>query len=141
MMLNVTMFVIGSLVFLYLQMANSLRSSSNGLTNDWKGVKLYLKSQASALVLRAFLSAVCYPALIQKGTDTIGPVLKAAGWEIYAWGFSALAGFGASGMLYQVTGLIGFMRGKEMHEVSPPTEETNNDQPSASGSTGTTAPH
>lgn len=138
--INIFMFVIGWLVFVYLQMENSLKSSSNGLTNDWKGMKLYLRSQSDSLVWRAFFSAIFYPALIQKAVNTIEPALAVAGLQIYAWGFSGLAGFGAYGFLYQITGLIGFLRGKEMHEVIPPSEDTPHDQQTRTGSqAGTSA--
>lgn len=114
-------------MFLYLQMVNSLRSESNGLKNDWNGMKTWLKLQSSVIIWRAFLSVIFYPTIIQKMTDSLEPLLTAYNLKIYNWGFSGLAGFGACGVLYQLTGLFSSLRGREPANFIPPITENESD--------------
>jgi len=118
-MLNVTFFILGWLVFVYGQAANSVRSSSNGLTQDWAGMLKWLRLQHVMLIERAFFSAIFYAALNQLVIKTVEPALKASGLGMNVWGMSGLTGFSASSGIHQLMGVVG-LRGTEVHEAVPP---------------------
>lgn len=120
-MLNIALYVIGWFVFLYGQMEGSLRSSSNGLTNDFAGRKKWLMVQSDKLVKRAFFSTIFCPIIIKLVIDKIAPPLQAAGLSVAVWSASGLAGYCASGIVYQITGLFPMLRA-EIPELAPTAE-------------------
>jgi hypothetical protein len=119
--LNVSIYFIGWLVFLQLQMENSIKSTSNGLGSNWAGRAKWLKVQSSAIIARGFLCIVLYLPLVQLVTNRVGPVLERAGLSNYVWGYAGLAGFFASVLVYQVLGWVPNLR-KEIPELAPTPE-------------------
>jgi hypothetical protein len=129
-MLNVTLFVLGWMLYNYLRMMNSLRSSSNSLEVNIEGMKRWLWFQHPALLAEAFLSAVLYPALVQFTINKISPPLQASGLQIAIWGFTGLAGFTSGTLLTQIIGLIPALRA-EIPKLAP---NVDNEAPVVQGS-------
>lgn len=120
-MLNATLYAVGWLIFLYGQMEGSLRSPSNGLAVDWASRKKWLFMQSDKLVKRAFFSAIFCPVIIKMVIQKIEGPLAAAGLEVAVWSASGLAGYCASGLVYQITGLFTPLRA-EIPELAPTPE-------------------
>ncbi len=120
--LSIFVFAAGWLIFVFGQAHNSLLSNSNGL-NGWQGAKIWLKAQAANLVTRAFFSAVFAGWIIQSVTEK----MQSAGLQLHSYAVTALAGFAANALLYQVLGLFPWLR-VEVGELAPPPTSPNSSQ-------------
>jgi hypothetical protein len=117
-MLNVSMFVVGWLLFLLAQMQNSVRSTSNGL-DGLTGMKKWFRLQAVNILTRAFFSAALYPTLLKAALDKLDGPLHSAGLSIAAWGLAGFAGYMANTAMFQIFGLIPGLR-VEIPALVPP---------------------
>lgn len=118
-MLTYFIYALGWLVYLCGQMEGSIRSTSNGLSpSDWASRKKWLLVQWDQLLKRAFFSAILCPVIIKLVIQKIAPPLEAAGLTIAVWSGAGVAGYAASGIVYQFTGLFDKMRA-EIPELAP----------------------
>jgi hypothetical protein len=113
-MLNIIVFAIGWLLFVAAQCKNSLNSKTNSLVG-WPGVKSWLLSQSVNLATRAFFSALGYGFLVH----TVAAKIDAVGFHLTSTTISGFAGYGANGMLYQLFGLLPWLR-VEVADLAPP---------------------
>lgn len=118
-MLNVAMFCVGWLLFLVGQMYNSVKSTSNGLNTGFQGMLHWLRLQAVNLATRIFFSAILYPAILKVALDKLNGPLQSAGLGIAAWGLAGLAGYMANTAMFQIFGLIPWLR-VEIPDLAPP---------------------
>jgi hypothetical protein len=116
--ITVSLYIIGWLLFVMGQAHNSVKSSSNGLMG-LAGFVVWLRLQAMNLVTRAFFSAIFYPWFIAQATNK----LNVAGLHATAYSAAGIAGYTACAGLYQVFGLIPWLR-VEVGEVIPPEVAT-----------------
>lgn len=113
------MYLLGWLLFLALQISNSLKSNTNGLEYSWKGFKKWLSISLLPTLVRLFFVVIIFPAMIKGPLSSIDALLKAGGFALQGWGLAGLAGFTCEAALYQLTGLIPGLR-KEVSSVVPP---------------------
>jgi hypothetical protein len=113
-LLNLSCYLLGWLLFALLQAQNSVRSTANGL-EGWRGLNWWAKLQGVNLFIRAGASAVFYPVAVQSMTAKVA----AAGFALSAAGVCALAGFTSNGMLYQFFGFVPQLR-VEVQDLAPP---------------------
>jgi hypothetical protein len=112
--ITIALFVIGWCLFVLVQMHNSVSSTSNGLQGA-SGYLLWLRVQAVNLVTRAFFSVIFYSYLVAQVTQKMNDV----GFHATAYSAAGVAGYTACAGLYQVFGLLPWLR-IEVGEVSPP---------------------
>jgi hypothetical protein len=112
--LNVAVFIIGWLLFVALQIQNSVRSSSNGLQGT-AGWLAWLKLHAIELMLRAFVSALLYGYIVNQVQEKIAAV----GFSLTSTSIAGFGGLAANSLLYQFFGLIPWLR-VEVGELAPP---------------------
>ena len=117
MKLAVLVYAFGWLLFVAAQAQNSVRSTANGLSG-WAGFRQWLKLQAVNLVTRAFFSTIFYGYIIQWVSDK----LKAVGLGAIGIGIAGTAGYAANALLYQIFGLLPWLR-VEVQDLAPPTQE------------------
>jgi len=113
-MLKAALFALGWLLFVGAQAQNSIRSTANGLSG-WAGFRCYLRLQAVNLATRAFFSAMFYGFIVQFITSKI----QAAGLGITGTSIAGVAGYSANALLYQVFGLVPWLR-VEIPDLAPP---------------------
>jgi hypothetical protein len=113
-MLNVLVFCLGWLIFVLSQAQNSIRSSTNGLQGKAGWVQ-WLKLHAIDLIIRAFFSALGYGFILNQ----VSQKLAAVGFSFTATTIAGLGGFGANALLYQLFGLVPWLR-VEVGELAPP---------------------
>lgn len=111
---NITLYIMGWLLFVAGQAQNSIRSTSNGLSNDLKGWETWLRLHLYDLAWRAFFSGIFYGFLIQ--TTTVK--LRAVGLEVESYTVAGCAGWLANGAVYQLGGLVGIRN--EVSQKVPP---------------------
>lgn len=116
--MNISLYIAGWFVYLFGQMEGSVRSPSNGLTNDFAGRKKWLLVQWDKLLKRAFFSAIFYPAILALVIQKIAPPLQSAGLSVAVWSAAGFAGYCASGIVYQLTGMFSGLRA-EIPELAP----------------------
>jgi hypothetical protein len=104
-MLNVTVYIVGWLLFVAAQCKNSLNSR--------------LGSQSVNLATRAFFSALGYGFLI----NVVATKIDAVGFHFTSTTISGFAGYGANGMLYQLFGLLPWLR-VEVVDLAPLSQTT-----------------
>lgn len=118
-MLLWVMYFTGIVLHLFLQIQNSVRSNSNGLTTGWAGMKKWLQLQAVSVLVRLFFSAIVFPAALQGPLHALSGTLATAGVALPPWGLAGLAGYNVDALLNQVFGLIPWMRA-EIPQLVPP---------------------
>lgn len=106
---------IGWLVFVLGQAHNSIASRTNALSG-WAGLKLWLRAQAANLLTRAFFAAIFAGYIIQQ----VAEKLESVNLPLHTLGIEALSGFAANALLYQVLGLVPWLR-VEVSDLAPPT--------------------
>jgi hypothetical protein len=117
-MLNISVFWLGWLLFVAAQCKNSLNSKTNSLTGS-AGVKAWLGSQSVNLLTRAFFSALGYGFLV----NSLAAKIDSVGFHFTSTTISGFAGYAANGMLYQLFGLLPWLR-VEVAELAPPAQNT-----------------
>lgn len=111
---NELLYAVGWLLFVAAQAQNSIRSNTNGLSG-WSGFVHWLKLQAINLVTRAVSCAVLYGTIVHSVTTKIQAVgLPFTGSAIVFFG-----GYAANTMLYQLFGLLPWLR-VEVSDLAPP---------------------
>ena len=115
------LYALGFVVFVYGQMEGSIRSTSNGLTNDWAGRKKWLVVQSDKLLTRAFFAGTLSPLIIKLVIAKIAPPLEAVGLSVAVWSGAGVAGYCSSGIVYQITGMFTGLRA-EIPELAPTKE-------------------
>jgi hypothetical protein len=121
MVLDVTMFALGWLLFLFGQIQNSIRSSSNGLDTGWAGIKHWLNIQSVNLMTRLFFSVIFYPTLLAGVFAKMDAPLRATGLPLAAWGMAGIAGYTVNTGLNQIFGFIPWLR-VEVGQLAPPSD-------------------
>jgi|GEM_PF-5912874 len=122
-MVDLFMYWLGWLVFVMLQAPNSVRSTSNGLTADFRGVGLWILLNSKNLLARAFL-CLCLQVPIQL--YVIGKIespLLAAGLKATTWGLAGMAGLLSCTVIYQILGFFPAFR-VELGQIIPPSPAT-----------------
>jgi len=113
--LNVALFSVGWILFVLLQAQNSVKSKSNGLPAGAAGIWRYIQLQAINLAVRALVSGALYPVIV----NTTASKLQAAGLALHAAGVAAIGGLAANAAIYQVSGLLPWLR-QEVSDAAPP---------------------
>jgi hypothetical protein len=113
-MREASIFALGWLLFVAAQAQNSVRSTANGLAG-WAGFHVWLKLQFVNLATRAFFSSVFYGWIMQWVTTK----LQAAGLTAIGIGVAGIAGYSANALLYQIFGLMPWLR-VEVQDLAPP---------------------
>lgn len=112
--LSISLYIVGWLVFVIGQAHNSIQSNSNGLTGG-AGWKQWLKLQLTNLMTRAFFCAIFYGYLVQ----TVSSKLQAVGLSLEASTVAGFAGYASNALLYQIFGLLPWLR-VEVPDLAPP---------------------
>ncbi len=112
---NITLYLMGWLLFVAGQAQNSVRSTSNGLDGGFAGLQKWLSFHWVNLAQRAFFSGIFYGFIVH----TIGLKLVAAGFPVTSYMTAGIGGWAANGLLYQIFGLIPGLR-IEVAELAPP---------------------
>lgn len=110
--LNVSVFIVGWLLFVVAQAQNSVKSKTNGLTS----LAAWLRMQAVNLITRAFFSALAYGFIL----NTVSSKLQAVGFTVTATTIAGLGGYSANALLYQFFGLMPWLR-VEVADLAPPS--------------------
>lgn len=113
-MIEVLVYILGWLLFVAAQAQNSVRSTANGLSG-WAGVWHWAELQAVNLMTRAFFSAIFYAWVMQQVTTKI----EAAGLVLTGTTIAGVAGYTANALLYQLFGLLPWLR-VEVQDLAPP---------------------
>lgn len=116
-MLDLSVFWAGWILFVAAQAQNSVRSSANGL-EGFAGFKRWIKLQAINLLTRVFCSAIFYGTLI----TWVSQKLRSVGFALEPAAISGLAGYSANAFLYQIFGLIPWLR-VEIGDLAPPAKD------------------
>jgi hypothetical protein len=114
-MLNVTIYVVGWLLYVAAQAKNSISSNSNSLSG-WVGFKLWLRAHSVNLATRAFFSALAYGFIIHD----VATKIQAVGFSITSTTIAGVAGYAANALLYQFFGLFPGLR-VEVSDLAPPS--------------------
>jgi hypothetical protein len=111
MALNVTIFIIGWLLFVLAQAQNSVKSKTNGLNTlaDW------FQLHAVNLLTRAFFSSIAYGFIVH----TVSTKVQALGFPMTATTIAGIGGYSANALLYQFFGLMPWLR-VEVADLAPP---------------------
>jgi hypothetical protein len=109
--LNVSVFIVGWLLFVLAQAQNSVKSKTNGL----QSLSAWLKLQAVNIATRAFFSAMAYGFII----NTIASKAQSLGFPLTATTIAGIGGYSANALLYQFFGLFPALR-VEVAELAPP---------------------
>lgn len=110
-MLNIGIFIVGWLLFVWAQAQNSVKSKTNGVNSvfDW------LKLHAVNLATRAFFSAMAYGFIIH----TVATKAQGLGFPLTASTIAGIGGYSANALLYQFFGLLPWLR-VETADLAPP---------------------
>jgi len=114
MITTILIYALGWFLFVLAQAQNSVRSATNGLSG-WPGILKWLKLQAVNLATRAFFSALFYGYVVQFVTSK----LQAAGLTLHSSAVAGVAGYAANALLYQIFGLLPWLR-VEVSDLAPP---------------------
>jgi hypothetical protein len=112
--MKVALFILGWVLFVLAQAQNSVQSTTNGLSG-WAGFWKWIKLQAVNLATRAFFSGIFYGYLVQ----VVAAKVQAAGLGITGATIAGVAGYSANALLYQVFGLLPWLR-VEIGALEPP---------------------
>jgi hypothetical protein len=128
-MLKILLFILGWVLFVLAQARNSISSGANGLTG-WAGFVRWLRLQAVNLATRAFFCGIFYGFLVQ----TVAAKIEAAGISsITSTTIAGLAGYAANALLYQMFGLLPWLR-VEIPDLAPPGSQGQQQLPPKAGS-------
>jgi hypothetical protein len=122
--LNVVVFVIGWVLFVLAQAQNSIKSSTNGLQGK-AGWAQWFKIHAIELAWRAFGSGLLYHYIVQ----TTANKLAGLGLSLESTSIAGFGGLAANSVLYQVFGLIPWLR-VEVADLTPPAAPPDPPKPS-----------
>jgi hypothetical protein len=138
---NITTYIVGWLLFVWLQAHNSTLSKTNSLPSGWAGYKLWLQAHAAEIAVRGFFSAIGYAFIIHSIATTVQHI----GFQATAIAINGVAGFSANTLCYQFMGLFPGLRA-EVADLAPPansqvvpagtTSQTPTPNPQSSQSTG-----
>jgi hypothetical protein len=109
--LDVSVFVLGWVLFVLAQAQNSVKSKTNGLST----VKDWFKMHAVNLATRAFFSALAYGFIVH----TIASKIESAGLQLTATSIAGIGGYSANALLYQFFGYLPWLR-VEVADQAPP---------------------
>jgi len=112
------LFALGWLIFVIGQAHNSVASTANTL-KGWPGYVTWLRAQFANLITRAFFSAIFGGYIVQ----TVSAKLISAGLSLHAVAVAGLAGYAANALLYQLFGMVPWLR-VEVSELAPPQNPT-----------------
>ncbi len=112
--MKIALFILGWVLFVLAQAQNSVQSTTNGLAG-WAGFWQWLKFQAVNLATRAFFSGIFYTYLVQF----VAAKIQAAGLAVTSASIAGVAGYAANAMLYQIFGLLPWLR-VEIGDLAPP---------------------
>ena len=112
---NITLYLMGWVLFVAGQAQNSIRSQTNGLSSGITGLQQWLSMHIVNLAQRAFFCGLFYGFIVH----TIGIKLQGAGFPITSYMVAGIGGWAANGLLYQIFGLIPGLR-IEVAELAPP---------------------
>lgn len=114
-MLNITVYIIGWLLYVAAQAQNSVTSKTNGLSTGATGIGEWLRMHAVNLMTRAFFSALAFTFFIH----TMAEKIHAVGFAVTSTAIAGCAGYAANAMLYQFFGLFPGLR-VEVADLAPP---------------------
>lgn len=129
--LNEILYVVGWLLFVAAQAQNSIRSNTNGLSG-WSGFVAWLKLQAVNLITRAVSCAVLYGTIVHAAATKI----QAVGLPFTGGAIAFFGGYAANTMLYQLFGLLPWLR-VEVSDLAPPANAQIVPSPPTSPPSGT----
>jgi hypothetical protein len=112
---NITLYLMGWVLFVAVQAQNSIQSKTNGLATGFKGLQQWLSMHLVNLAQRAFFSGIFYGFIVHS----VGIKLQAAGFPVTSYMMAGIGGWAANGLLYQIFGLIPGMR-IEVADLAPP---------------------
>lgn len=112
---NITLYLMGWVLFVAVQAQNSVQSKTNGLSSGIGGLQQWLAMHMVNLAQRAFFCGLFYGFIVH----TIGIKLQAAGFPITSYMTAGIGGWASNAMLYQIFGLIPGLR-IEVAELAPP---------------------
>lgn len=115
---------LGVVLHLALQIQNSIRSNSNGLSKGWSGVTTWLKLNGLSVGVRLFFSVIFFPAFAGPQVTRLGDALASAGFPIPSWSLAGIAGYTVDSFLNQITALIPGLKAEMPLLVPPPTAVT-----------------
>jgi len=118
MVLTLSLYLAGFFVQLLLQAQNSVQSSSNGLPTGFAGIVKWLHLQGINSLARLFLSVMLFPFFVQATAKLVA----SSGVTLETWALSGIAGYSASALLNQLTGLIPALRVEIPNVAPPPTD-------------------
>jgi hypothetical protein len=111
--LNISVFVLGWVLFVLAQAQNSVKSKTNGLTS----LKAWFQMQAVNLATRAFFSAIAYGFIVH----TVSSKVAAVGFQLTATTIAGIGGYSANALLYQFFGVLPWLR-VEVADLAPPAQ-------------------
>lgn len=111
---NEILYAIGWLLFVAAQAQNSVRSNSNGLSG-LGGFTHWLKLQAVNLTTRAVSCAVLYGTIVHS----VATKIQGVGLPFTGVAIAFFGGYAANTMLYQLFGLLPWLR-VEVSDLAPP---------------------
>ncbi len=114
MILQITLYLFGWILFVLAQAQNSVRSTANGLAG-WKGFERWLQLQALNLATRAFFSALFFGFIV----NDVSTKIQAVGLPLTSTTIAGIAGYAANALLYQIFGLVPWLR-VEIPDLEPP---------------------
>ena len=117
--MKILLFSLGWILFVLAQAQNSVRSTANGLAG-WAGVMHWLRLQAVNLATRAFFSALFYRLIV----NYVATKLEAVSMVVPAASIAGMAGYAANALLYQIFGLLPWLR-VEIADLVPPASKGN----------------
>lgn len=109
--LDVSVFILGWILFVLAQAQNSVKSKTNGLTN----LKSWFQMHAVNLATRAFFSALAYGFIVH----TVASKIETAGLSLTATSIAGIGGYSANALLYQFFGYLPWLR-VEVADQAPP---------------------
>jgi hypothetical protein len=111
--LDVSVFILGWVLFVLAQAQNSVKSKTNGLTS----IGSYFRMHGVNLATRAFFSALAYGFIVH----TIAAKIEAVGLSLTATSVAGIGGYSANALLYQFFGYLPWLR-VEVADLAPPAE-------------------
>jgi hypothetical protein len=111
---NAILYIMGWSLFVAGQAQNSIRSPSNGLTDDFEGWKCWMRTHFLDLANRAFWSGLFYGFIVYSATGK----MQAIGFPVTSYMAAGVGGYTANVFIYQVFGVLGYR--VEMGEKVPP---------------------
>lgn len=127
--LDVSVFILGWVLFVLAQAQNSVKSKTNGLTS----LKAWFSMHAVNLATRAFFSALAYGFIVH----TVAQKIESAGLSLTATSIAGIGGYSANALLYQFFGYLPWLR-IEVADQAPPAIPPS--QQTIAGTPGTTPP-